>query len=298
MSGTPFVPLLLALLAGEVPTTDRPTVALTTLDAQYGVARELAVLLTDRLAQVLRDSHGFSRVISTAELEATLGVERLATVTQCDSEGCLAEMLGALGADFALRGSLGRVGESYLFNARIVDVKKGLAAGSISERLPATREDVLLDAMGPAVAKLLTAAGIAHDASALHTATTSTTTSATAPGATPPPEGTPTPATERARDGPPAPAPTPSSEVDDGPAFPWIALGAALAAAIPATVILGVALSTAGYWVVGYAAGYLTRSNLVADLSGGSTAAAFALVALATCAVLTVAAVGAFTRAL
>ncbi|MEW5852766.1 MAG: hypothetical protein AB2A00_28540, partial [Myxococcota bacterium] len=157
-----FLVVIPALLSGNVASAqNKPSVAITNLVAQYGVDPGMAVLLTEQLAEGARQTGAFSRVISASELESIVGAAAAQQMSTCDSEGCLVELAGGLGVEFLLRGSLGKIGQSYVFSARLISMQKGVAVASVSERIRGDTEEVVLDAVGTILKRLLEQAGLA-----------------------------------------------------------------------------------------------------------------------------------------
>ncbi|MEW5851567.1 MAG: hypothetical protein AB2A00_22445 [Myxococcota bacterium] len=139
-----------------------PSVAVAALQAQHGVTPGLATLLTDALVQHIRDAKAFSRVVSSSEISTQLGAERAELMSGCDSEGCVAELAGALGVDYLLIGNVGKIGTSYVLNARLLDVKSVRTVASRSERFRNDSEEAVLDGLPGVVRKLLDEAAIRH----------------------------------------------------------------------------------------------------------------------------------------
>lgn len=69
------------------------------------------------------------RVISTAEISTMLGVERQRQLLGCSEDSCLTELTDALGAQYVLQGSVGRVGENYLVTVRLIDSRRSSVVG-------------------------------------------------------------------------------------------------------------------------------------------------------------------------
>ncbi|MEW5849058.1 MAG: hypothetical protein AB2A00_09595 [Myxococcota bacterium] len=155
--------VLLALaqvFSSASPTETAPSVGVLQVEASYGLPAGVATLLTDQLTQVVRNSGAFGQVVSFKEIEAVMGAERSRMLSQCDSDGCMAEMAGALGVDTLLTSSVGKLGNSYVLTLRLLSVKRAMTLASVSERMKDTAEDALLDALEPAVLRLLRDAGM------------------------------------------------------------------------------------------------------------------------------------------
>jgi hypothetical protein len=264
-------------------------VALLNLEAQYGVSPEFAASIGDSVSQQVRLSKVFDRVITQKDIEALLGAERVRQMSFCDSEGCVAELAGAVGADFLIRGSLSRIGSNFLLRLTLLDTRRALTVASV-ERRTDNNENSLLDAVCPATHEVL-ATTAAPGASMGECPVTRPL--AQAPGPVPPPVAyvappapRPVPPPVAASVPPPVAAPrsTPAAEhapvipVGQAPAEggssrgPWIALallgGGAGLALIPASLVLGIG----SFFVSGIVVGQVTRVNQTAwaaALAGG-----------------------------
>lgn len=85
------------------------------------------------------------RVTTKNEVSALLGFERQKALLGCaeGSSSCLAEMAGALGVDGLITGNLGKFGDSYAVNLKIVSAKTGQVMGAYSARVKG--DEALLD---------------------------------------------------------------------------------------------------------------------------------------------------------
>lgn len=143
-----------AVLPLKPAPSGKPSLAVLKVQARQGVNADLATLLQGALTARIRELDCFSRVISADELETLVGLERERMTMDCNSQSCIAEVAGALGADFVVTGNLGRVGDSWVLNASLIAARSASAAGSVSETLPGDNERVLLDAAKPLVGRL------------------------------------------------------------------------------------------------------------------------------------------------
>jgi TolB-like protein len=82
-------------------------------------------------------------VISSGDMQQALELEGQKAAAGCDEESaaCLAELAGALGAQYVVFGSLGRLGKLYILNLNLYDSEK--AKSVVREKLQAdTLEDL------------------------------------------------------------------------------------------------------------------------------------------------------------
>ncbi|MEW5848186.1 MAG: hypothetical protein AB2A00_05200 [Myxococcota bacterium] len=129
-------------LAAQVDT--RPSVAVLKLEAKAGVSPDVADLLGGNLVNRVRNKKVFSRVLAAKDLEMLLGFEQQKQLLQCEETSCLTEIAGALGVDYLIIGSLGRLGsEAWIFNASLINTRNAQTAGSVSEVVPGKDELVL-----------------------------------------------------------------------------------------------------------------------------------------------------------
>jgi TolB-like protein len=143
------------LAAAPVDGDKRPSVALVSLAAKTGIAPATADLVTDALVQEIRSTAVFSRVVSTQDIQAALGMEQSRQMLECSTTSCMVEIGGALNVTYILAGSVGRLGESHLLNLSLVEARTGVSAASASSRTRGATEEALLDSIKPAVAELL-----------------------------------------------------------------------------------------------------------------------------------------------
>ena len=92
--------------------------------AHVGLAAETASLLQDTLVNRLSSRPGFE-VVTPADIAATLGLERQRALLGCADDGtsCAVELAGALGVDGLITGSVGRVGQSFVLNVKVVSAR-------------------------------------------------------------------------------------------------------------------------------------------------------------------------------
>lgn len=104
------------------------------------------------LAGAVRDQ-GFA-VITPADVSAVLGLERQRQLMGCAESSCLAELGGALGVDYIVRGTVAVLGSSTAITLSLVD-KRGIAAGQVRELVPSADPAQLLRALEQMVPRLV-----------------------------------------------------------------------------------------------------------------------------------------------
>ena len=131
-----------------------PSLAVMSLESKAGVSPDIAALLSGHLADRMRGSGKFSRVITNQEIDAMLGLEKQKQLMQCDSQSCMAELAGALGVDFVTSGQVGKLGERRLITVSLINTKLAKTERSASRQVLGD-EGALLDAMDAVAAQLL-----------------------------------------------------------------------------------------------------------------------------------------------
>jgi len=123
----------------------RPKIAITELRAGQGLdpraAGTLTTVLTADAARV-----GFD-VISQADITAMLAFQKQRQMLGCTDDGCLAELGGALGADFVLSGEAAVVGSRNHVSLVMVDAKKAKVLGRNAGFSEAGEEELALAAL-------------------------------------------------------------------------------------------------------------------------------------------------------
>ncbi|MBI5496196.1 MAG: hypothetical protein HY904_14330 [Deltaproteobacteria bacterium] len=145
--------LLCALSLAGVP--ESPSMAVLPLQARTGVSADTADLVTSQVTTLVRDDGRLRRVIGTRELEAVLGFERQQELMACQSSSCLAQLAGALGVDFILMGSVGRLGDRWIINLSVVDMSSASVRASMSPSIAGASDSVLLEEAPHLVFELL-----------------------------------------------------------------------------------------------------------------------------------------------
>jgi len=141
----------LLLTAAPAAAPSRPRVAVVDLKPVQGVQPGTAAVLT---SIVVNDASraGFD-VISQADVATLLGVERQRQLLGCSEDAsCLAEIGGALGAEFVLSGQVGQIGSRYHLALQLLDAKKARVAAR-SAQFCEQSEDALAAASQAALAE-------------------------------------------------------------------------------------------------------------------------------------------------
>jgi len=148
----------LLLTAAPAAAPARPRVAVVDLKPVQGVQPGTAAVLT---SIVVNDASraGFD-VISQADVATLLGVEKQKQMLGCSEDAsCLAEIGGALGAEYVLSGQVGQIGSRYHVALQLLDAKKARVAAR-SAQFCEQSEDALAAAAQAALAELLGAVAL------------------------------------------------------------------------------------------------------------------------------------------
>ena len=101
--------------------------------AAHDVSEGIASSLTQLLSLELKKFEGMG-VISRDEIQTMLRFETDKQILQCTSDtSCLVEIGGALGVDWLVSGSVGRLGESYVITLKLMDVARAKVVNRAAE---------------------------------------------------------------------------------------------------------------------------------------------------------------------
>ena len=95
---------------------------------------------------------GRFEVISTADVQSLIDLEADRSVAGCANNSCLAEIAGALGADFVVTGRMSKLGESFVFKLALLD--PGASKNIATETFQIGALETLPKAIKPAVSRL------------------------------------------------------------------------------------------------------------------------------------------------
>ena len=118
-----------------------------------GVPQSTAAAITEAVVAEVRRQSGVE-VITQREIASILSLEKQRSMLGCETDACMAELGGALGADRLVAGDIAKLGESFLMHLRVVDVKKVRVAAQADRRLRGGTIDDVLDVLPAMVAEL------------------------------------------------------------------------------------------------------------------------------------------------
>ncbi len=97
-----------------------------------GTDEKAAENLTQVVVHELKNFEGIS-VISRDEIKSMLLHEQSKMLVGCDDASCLAEIGGALGVQYLVSGSAGRMGDTYLLHLKLIDIREARVANRVAE---------------------------------------------------------------------------------------------------------------------------------------------------------------------
>jgi TolB-like protein len=151
------VALLVSSLASDAPpgATGRIGVQVLALQPEAGVPPESTKLLTDFLVSELSRRPRL-QVFGQSDLETLIHAAKEQRDLECntDADACLAEVAGAMGAQWLVAGNVGVLGDRLLINVRLTDTRHHQMLAHVSEETSGGTED-LLEAIKHLVPRLL-----------------------------------------------------------------------------------------------------------------------------------------------
>jgi hypothetical protein len=100
------------------------------------IEKETVEIISSLLVAELDASRRY-RVISSADINAMLGLEKMKDAAGCDDVACAAEIGGALGVKYLVSGSVSRLGHEFIVQVSLIDVSRA----TVMERGRAVVED-------------------------------------------------------------------------------------------------------------------------------------------------------------
>lgn len=117
-----------------------------------GITADSAALLDEIIMSELSKDPRFD-VVGEAEVMKLIQVESLKQQVGCDSDSCLAEIGGALGAEYLVSATLGRLGDSFVVSLKLMRLRNAQVQ-RWTETVPA-KEDALVDGVRRSVHAIL-----------------------------------------------------------------------------------------------------------------------------------------------
>ena len=119
---------------------DRPNVAVMSFHAVHGVEQSVANLLSEILLTQVGNAPHFSQVIGGSDMEELLNLEQQKSALGCDHDSCLSTLGGALGVALMIAPSIGKLGDQYILNLKIINVDEAVVRARVNVEIDSERE--------------------------------------------------------------------------------------------------------------------------------------------------------------
>ena len=97
-------------------------IAVLDLEAVHGVKASMAEVLSDILLSRLTESRRFKSIIAGEDLRDMISMEEQKQALGCVDESCMTALGGALGVPLMAVPSIGRIGDQFIINFKVLDV--------------------------------------------------------------------------------------------------------------------------------------------------------------------------------
>ena len=127
-------------------------VVLPGLRCYQGVDKGVGQVLGDLVLEALLNRHSI-RAMGPTDVAQMLKAEEQRKLLGCDDESCLVELAGAMGANWLIGGSVGKLDDVYVLSLMLIDSKEGKVTSRVSKTLEKIKDAPVL--LGPMLEKLL-----------------------------------------------------------------------------------------------------------------------------------------------
>ena len=118
----------------QAQTPERPTLVVAPLRALGVGASEAEIMTSEVRTQAVRA--GRYTVVAPEEMDAISAELERQLAGGCDETSCIAELGGALGAQFLITGTMGKLGARYTINLKLIDIEQVRAVRTDNLRAP------------------------------------------------------------------------------------------------------------------------------------------------------------------
>jgi hypothetical protein len=118
-----LVAVLLIVLAVWIAPAKELKVVVPGVYAYKGVPEGTSDVLADLLLEALLSRHGI-RALGPSDARAMLSAEQQKQLLGCKDESCMTELAGALGADWLIAGTVGKLEDLYVVSLQLIDAQK------------------------------------------------------------------------------------------------------------------------------------------------------------------------------
>jgi hypothetical protein len=123
---------------------DKLRVAVMDLRGTENLSANLIAFLTNTVSETL-DALGPFKAISSQDIAQMLAYESSKQLLGCDDVSCLAEIGGALGADFLVSGGVSQLGELYVVQLQLTDISKAKVEARVSREHKGAAEELFAE---------------------------------------------------------------------------------------------------------------------------------------------------------
>jgi len=147
-----LVAVLLVVFAVIIAPAKELKVVVPGVYAYKGVPEGTSDVLADLLLEALLSRHGI-RALGPSDARALLSAEQQKQLLGCKDESCMTELAGALGADWLISGTVGRLEDLYVVSLQLIDARKAKVTARATANLKSLKEAT--EKLGGLVDKLL-----------------------------------------------------------------------------------------------------------------------------------------------
>jgi TolB-like protein len=150
----PFSRSLLVLCFVAIPlfSQEKQSIAIARLTSS-GISQDEALSLTDALRSELGKT-GKYQVVERSQMDEILKEQGFQQSGACNNEECALEIGKLLSVQNMVLGSIGKVGETFAINIRLVDIKTGKIENELTENYKGKVDGLLTDIIPRAAQKL------------------------------------------------------------------------------------------------------------------------------------------------
>jgi hypothetical protein len=134
----PVVLLLIVFAVWIAPAKDLKVVV-PGVYSYKGVPEGTSDVLSDLLLDALLSRHGI-RALGPSDARAMLSAEQQKQLLGCKDESCMTELAGALGADWLIAGTVGKLEDLYVVSLQLIDARKARVTARATANLKSLKE--------------------------------------------------------------------------------------------------------------------------------------------------------------
>lgn len=131
----------------------KTTAAVMDLQAEEGVSASVSRMLSDYLRTLLVNTNEFT-IVTRENMEQVLK-EQAFQLSGCTSQECIVQVGQLLGVRKMFAGSIGKVGQTYQINLKVIDIESGKIEKAETELCPKCEEDNLYTSLQSIVRKIV-----------------------------------------------------------------------------------------------------------------------------------------------